>query len=92
MRVSPFGSLAFMLPEASRINSTERSALLQDWAQAVDANRSIARAGIAERFILFSIVGLDRNDVDPPRHSASPAVVEAMDETKDRALPPHSFE
>ena len=34
MRVSPFGSLAFMLPDASRINSTERSAVLQVWASA----------------------------------------------------------
>ena len=37
MRVSPFGSLAFMLPDASRINRTERSAVLQDWASAAVA-------------------------------------------------------
>jgi hypothetical protein len=34
MRVSPFGSLAFMLPEASRISSIVRSAVLQDCAAA----------------------------------------------------------
>jgi hypothetical protein len=80
-----------MLPDASRINKTERSAVLQDWAQAVDPNRSITRARVAERFILFSIVA-DRSDVHPPRHGAAQAVVEAMDEIKDWAWPPHSFE
>jgi hypothetical protein len=37
--VSPFGSLAFMLPEASRIKRMERSAVLQDWAIAAAGRR-----------------------------------------------------
>ena len=44
MRVSPFGSLAFMLPEASRISSTERSAVLQDCASAAAGSKPAASA------------------------------------------------
>jgi len=44
MRLSPFGSLAFMLPEASRISSTERSAVLQVCAQAAVGSKPAASA------------------------------------------------
>jgi hypothetical protein len=44
IRVSPLGSLAFMLPDASRINRTERSAVLQDWAQAAAGSAAAPRA------------------------------------------------
>ena len=56
MRVSPFGSLAFMLPDASRINRTERSAVLQDWASAAAGSTPAASATRHER-IFFA-----RND------------------------------
>ena len=51
MRVSPFGSLAFMLPEASRISSTDRSAVLQDWASAAAGSKPATRATRHARMI-----------------------------------------
>ena len=51
MRVSPFGSLAFMLPDASRISSTERSAVLQDWASAVAGSKPAASATRQARIV-----------------------------------------
>ena len=51
MRVSPFGSLAFMLPEASRINSTERSAVLQDCASAAAGSKPATSATRHARMI-----------------------------------------
>ncbi len=49
MRVSPFGSLAFMLPEASRINRIERSAVLQVWASVADGISMAAQERSASR-------------------------------------------
>ena len=51
IRVSPFGSLAFMLPEASRISSTDRPAVLQDWASAAAGSKPAASATRHARMI-----------------------------------------
>jgi hypothetical protein len=69
----------------------ERPAWLQVWAQAVDPNNSVARTRIAESFMLFSVV-VPTQRRQPAKYGAMPAVVEAMDETKDWISPPHSFE
>jgi hypothetical protein len=53
MRVSPFGSLAFMLPDASRISRTERSAVLQVWARAA-AGRTPTTTAARPARIIFS--------------------------------------
>ena len=63
IRVSPFGSLAFMLPEASRISSTERSAVLQDCASAVAGRRVNANRSSVVRVRLFMVVTPPRNNM-----------------------------
>jgi hypothetical protein len=45
MRVSPFGSFAFMLPDESRMSSTERLAVLQVWANAREGNKDASTTG-----------------------------------------------
>ncbi len=58
MRVSPFGSLAFMLPEASRISSTERSAVLQVCAKAGEEVIRTAQASSAGGRRIFRMARL----------------------------------
>jgi hypothetical protein len=57
MRVSPFGSLAFMLPEASRMSAMVRPAVLQDWAAAGSgpATSATATSAISARTGIFMI-------------------------------------